>query len=557
MKYLRSLLFPILLSLGAAAFAGPGAHGPGGEHLDDPGSAPASAAGPRLETHSESFELVARLESGTMSVLVDRFETNEPVLGAELEIEAAGRNAKARFDRDRGHYTVDDEGLLGALAQPGQHAVLFTLVAGDESDLLEGTWAVAEAAHGAPPARDWRLLAGTAAAVIALVLLAAIVLRRRRLPRAAVGVAVLLAGVALLPPVQAGPGAHGPGGEHLDEAPAAAPASGLARLPDGSVNVPKMAQRRMEVRTMLAPESEAAATVELPGRIVMDPNAGGRVQPTHGGRIEPGPRGLPIAGQAVRKGEVLAYLRHHAEPYAVASQRSQLAELSAARSTAEQRVARLESLEGTVPRKDIEAARTELMSLVQREGSIAGGIQAREPLLAPVSGVIARADAVSGQVVEARDVLFEIVDPRRVLVEAAVADAALGARLGAARLREAPDLELRLAGVAGSLRDGLLPITFRATARNAASPIAVAVGQPVTVIASLKEKVRGIVLPAASVVRNGTNEPVVWIKVSAERFMPMPVEVRALDAQTVLVVRGLAADNRVVVQGASLIAQIR
>jgi hypothetical protein len=105
----------------------------------------------------------------------------------------------------------------------------------------------------------------------------------------------------------AAPGAHGPNGEHLDAPGTAVNASGLARLPDGSVNVPKLAQRRMAIRTLLAPESEAAATVELPGRVVMDPNASGRVQAVHGGRIEPGPKGLPVAGQAVRRGEVLAW----------------------------------------------------------------------------------------------------------------------------------------------------------------------------------------------------------------------------------------------------------
>ena len=101
------------------------------------------------------------------------------------------------------------------------------------------------------------------------------------------------------------PGAHGPNGEHLD-APQAVNANGLMRLPDGSVNVPMLAQRRMGIRTQIVAASQAQATVELAGRVVMDPNAGGRVQAVHGGRVEAGPRGLPVAGQAVRKGEVMA-----------------------------------------------------------------------------------------------------------------------------------------------------------------------------------------------------------------------------------------------------------
>lgn len=351
----------------------------------------------------------------------------------------------------------------------------------------------------------------------------------------------------------AAPGAHGPGGEHLDSA-AAPSASGLARLPDGSVQVPKLAQRRMAIRTLIAPESEAAASIELPGRVVMDPNAGGRVQTVHEGRVEPGPRGLPTAGQRVRAGEVLAYVRHHPEPFAQANQQAQLAELRAARAVAQQRVTRLQSLEGTVPRKEIEAARAELESLVARERSIAGSLSAREALVSPVSGVIARADVVRGQVVQARDVLFEIVDPTRVLVEATTADTTLVDKVATAALLSAPGVQLQLVGTARSLREGVLPMTFRASGSFVTQ---IAVGQPVTVLVQLRDRVKGFVLPARAVVRNQANEPVVWIKSGAERFIPQPVQYRALDAQRVVVTSGLGADNRVVVEGAALIAQIR
>ena len=363
--------------------------------------------------------------------------------------------------------------------------------------------------------------------------------------------------VAMFPPsAVAAPGAHGPNGEHLD-APTAINASGLMRLPDGSVNVPMLAQRRLGIRTQLTPETQAAATIELSGRVVVDPNASGRVQAIHGGRIEAGPRGLPVAGQAVRQGEVLACVTHHAEPYALANQQAQLAELRSGRELAAQRVQRLQSLEGTVPRKEIEAARAELQSLTAREKSIGASLAAREALLAPVSGVIARADATKGQVVEAREVLFEVIDPARVLVEATTADPSLPARTGQAHLQGVPGVKLQLIGAARSLRDGVLPMTFRAVPEQSDKALPLAVGQPVTVVASLTEQVKGFVLPAQAVVRNSANEPVVWIKSGAERYIPQPVQYRSLDAATVVVTQGLGADNRVVVQGAPLIAQIR
>lgn len=355
----------------------------------------------------------------------------------------------------------------------------------------------------------------------------------------------------------AGPGAHGPNGEHLDAPGSAVNASGLARLPDGSVNVPKLAQRRMAIRTVLAPLSEAAATVELPGRVVMDPNASGRVQAVHGGRIEPGPQGLPVAGQAVRRGDVLAYARHHPEPYALGAQQAKLAELRAQKQLAEQRLQRLEGLEGTVPRKEIEAARTEAASLAERERSIGASLVAREALTAPVSGVIARADLVVGQVVEPRDVLFEVVDPARMLVEATTADAALSAHVAGASLQGVPEVTLRLLGASRSLRDGVLPMTFAVSSTKTTSALPLAIGQPVTVVVRSKERIKGVVLPAQAVVRNPSNEPIVWIKSGAERFIPQPVQFKPLDSSTVVVTQGLSADNRVVVQGAALIAQIR
>ena len=362
-----------------------------------------------------------------------------------------------------------------------------------------------------------------------------------------------LLSLALVATAHAGPGAHGPNGEHLD-APSVSTPDGLARLPDGSVNVPMLAQRRLGLRTLLAVESDAAATVELPARVVMDPNSAGRVQTLIGGKVEPGPKGLPIAGQRVRRGDVLGYVAHHVDPLAAASQQAQLAELRSSRQLAEQRVQRLQSLEGTVPRKEIDAAKLELDSYTARENAIGASLGSKERLVAPVSGVIARADVVNGQVVESKDVLFEVIDPARMLIEASVADVKLSTQLAGATLAGIADWKLQFLGAAGALRDGTLPLTFKATGTGA-TPLAI--GQPVTVVAALTNKVKGIVLPAQAVTRNSANETVVWIKAGAERYIPQPVQVRPLDAQTVVITQGLGADNRVVVQGAPLIAQIR
>jgi membrane fusion protein, heavy metal efflux system len=362
----------------------------------------------------------------------------------------------------------------------------------------------------------------------------------------------MLAATILSCTAVASPGAHGPNGEHLD-APAASASTGLGRLPDGSVNVPKLAQRRMAIRTVMVQEQEHPLTAELNGRVGIDPNAGGRVQAPFAGRIEPGPKGLPMAGQRVEKGQVLVHVHPVAAAIERGNQQAQLADIRANRTLAEQRLKRLESLEGTVPQKEIEAARAELLSLEGRQRAVSGSVSGNETIKAPASGVIATANVLNGQIVEARDVLFEIVDPERMVVEATTTDVALANRIGSASLAGHQGVALTLVGSGRSLRDGALPLTFRASAKN--TPLAI--GQPVTVIASLTEKVKGVALPAQAVVRDQNNLPVVWIKSGAERFIAQPIEFKTLDASTIVATKGLAPENRVVVSGAALINQIR
>lgn len=113
---LNKSLFIILITI-SSAFAAPGAHGPNGEHLDGPaGGHVHSNAGPRIETFTETFEVVGHLEHDELSILIDRYETNEPVLNGKLEVEFNGIKASAKFHEDHGDYAVNDANFLKALA---------------------------------------------------------------------------------------------------------------------------------------------------------------------------------------------------------------------------------------------------------------------------------------------------------------------------------------------------------------------------------------------------------------------------------------------------------
>ena len=349
----------------------------------------------------------------------------------------------------------------------------------------------------------------------------------------------------------------GEGHDHGDEAPAASGGNSPKRQADGSVFLPKPTQRQLELRTVVAEEKSLPKTVELTGRVANDPNTGGKVQPTQAGRIEAGPRGLPQLGQSVRKGETLAVVRASTAAIERANQVAQTAELKANLDQARKRLARLEQLEGTVALKDIDAARAEADSLAQRLAAVSGSVSATEALVAPVSGVIAAAHAMAGQVVNAGDVLFEIVDPARLVVEASAFDTALLSNIAAATASPSAGttVALRFVGAGRTLQDGAIPLQFNTVATKGAVPLAV--NQPVKVFVQTKETVLGYAVPTGAVVKNPSNQDIVWVHTGPEVFEARPVRTVALDGANVSVVSGLKAGDRVVTQGAPLVNQVR
>ncbi|MDP3169082.1 MAG: hypothetical protein Q8M91_01955 [Polaromonas sp.] len=145
----------VVMLAGVPAFAAPGAHGPNGEHLDAPAaSGGAVNAAPRFEAQSDLFEVVGRLQGGELSMLINRFATNEPVLDAKVELESGAAKAQAKFHADLGDYAVDDAAMLKALSLPGDHPLVITVLAGSDADLLDGTLTVSAPAddhgHGLP-----------------------------------------------------------------------------------------------------------------------------------------------------------------------------------------------------------------------------------------------------------------------------------------------------------------------------------------------------------------------------------------------------------------------
>ena len=264
---------------------------------------------------------------------------------------------------------------------------------------------------------------------------------------------------------------------------------------------------------------------------------------------------MAFVGKRVEKGDLLAYLQHHIEAYNKSNLQGEIAELEARIAVQENKLALYRKHPEVIPAVKIVETEGELRALRQKRNELLPTLAEREEIRAPISGIISAGNTVAGQVVDAREVLFEIVDPGRFWVEAIAHDPRVVSNLkkASAILMSGETLPLEFAGAGLALRQQAAPLSFRVTQ---ASPN-LNIGRPVTVILQSTEEAIGIVLPASSVVRVQSGLPAVWIKTDPERFEPRIVRFEQLDGQRVVVSAGLAADMRVVTEGATLLNQIR
>lgn len=363
--------------------------------------------------------------------------------------------------------------------------------------------------------------------------------------RALLLLALLLPGLAL---------AHA-GHDHGD-APAPAPLANLpTRLPDGSVFLPKPAQHLYGIRTEQAHVQQVGGTQELLGEVVADPNASGLLQAPKLGRIHPPAEGLPVLGQQVAAGTLLAWLEPLPDSVDRANQEALLADLDGQIALSRQRLERLQQLRDTAPRQEIEDVNLQLASQQARQAAVARGLTEQQPLLAPVTGVVSQTRLRAGAIVDEHEPLLELVDPARLQVTAYSHDPALAEHLLAASARTAAGaaIGLEFIGTGYRLEAQTLPLQFAIRG----NPPRLALGQPLTVLIETDEPATGVVLPRAAVVRQGGGASLVWVHPAAERFAPRLVQVRPLDAGRVLISAGLEPGERVVTVGAALLNQLR
>ena len=332
------------------------------------------------------------------------------------------------------------------------------------------------------------------------------------------------------------------------------------RRPDGTFLVPKSLQRLFEIRTARAVAADLPVTVTLAGRIVPDRHIEADVEASLLGRIEAPPGGLPVLGDSVTGGQVLAYVIPAVGVVDRTQVRREVAQLTTAIRVETENLEILKQF-SFVPFHDGKIYQSEqrIAGLRRERDALLPMLQTQEVLRAATTGVISVSTAILGAIVHPGDKIFEIVNPNRLWVEALAPDPTVAANAqrvmsASAVTPEGRTLALSFIGTGLAMEQQSAPILFRIDN----PPEGLRVGRPVTVTVQSKSRMQhGLPMTrdALTIGPDGVQE--VWEQTEPEVFLPHVVRIIDLDGQRVLVVDGLKEGAHVVTQGVRLLAQLQ
>ena len=551
------LLVPVLMAL--VLWPTPNAYGHEGHDHGAPLPPVSRTIAPRAEASSNDFEAVVVARGETLVVHLDTFRTNEPVEGAEIEIDATtGLFKPEPIEKEPGSYAV----TAPFITTPGTYDLAITINARGSIEILAATLTIPDMAAKDEASRPaaWlgspalasemqRQLTETSRATWLTIVLSfiagAITTRlfwRRRSPAAhGIVLAVSIASVLAVNPAHADVSSGNIGPDIAQ------------RFADGALFVPKPTQRILAIRTIFTEEREHRRTVELPGRVVPSPNASGLVQASVGGRLFPPEGGFKPLGTRVTAGDVLAFVRPPLSLADATSQAQQARELDQQISIVSRKVERLRAIQQVVAKSQLEDAELELGGLLIRRASLDRAKLEPEALVAPVDGILAAANAVAGQMAEPNAIIFHIIDPAHLWIEALSYEAQV--LLGDARglLPDGRTILLDHAGTGFADRNQAIPVHFSINGGSAG----LRAGQFLTVLATTADIRRGVAVPREAIIRGSNGLWQVFEHSNAERFVPREVRIEPLDGEHVLIIAGIEAGRRIVTTGAELLNQVR
>jgi len=330
-------------------------------------------------------------------------------------------------------------------------------------------------------------------------------------------------------------------------------------FPPGSPQISALVSRKVEPRR--------EALMSFNGRLVWDEDRTVRVFSPLGGRV----RSIAVQlGQPVRAGQALAVVE--APDLGMAQSEARRAEQDDA--LARKSLARVQELydAGVAPAKDLQAAqadaaraaaeRARTQEKLRLYGSASGAVDQRFRLSAPIAGVVVERNVNPGQELRADAQgdkgLFVVSDPAHLWFVLDVAEADIGAvkpgaevQIGATMLG-ADTIAGRITNVADFVDPQTRTVKVRGTVDNAERRVKA----ETYITAQLRVPAsRGFVVPSEAVYLRG-EQHYVFVDAGDGRYVRKPVRLGPTSNGHQVVLDGVAAEERVVVDGSLLLERL-
>lgn len=338
---------------------------------------------------------------------------------------------------------------------------------------------------------------------------------------------------------------------------------------EGGIGFTKEQQWKVDFATAEVVKHPIRAAIAATGTLRARPDGEALLTAPAPGQVQTTGK-FPQLGQAVKKGDILAYLTPRlGGDTDMASLQADARKARVALDLAVRERSRMENLfkDEAVPEKRLlaaraaeESARAEFDAAQGRQGQYGGGAGG-VPLRSPVSGTIADVRVSPGAFVQEGTLLFHIVDRRVLWLELRVPESQ------AARLASPSGATFRVEGVEQGFeiapgKNGRLIATGGAVdAVTRTVPVLFEFAQPderLRIGMAVKAQVFAgaaseVVAVPASAVLDENGVPTVFVMTGGESFERRPVRIGARDGDWLEVVEGLEAGQRVVTRGAYLV----
>lgn len=314
------------------------------------------------------------------------------------------------------------------------------------------------------------------------------------------------------------------------------------------LSVPKDKQFEKKMTTFVAKQVERPKYEVLPAKVLASPTGYAQVHVAQPSRVvADSAYPMPSAGDVVDKDQVIAVIEPLWTSVESVDKRKELYRIEVEIVELEREITRLTVLGAFAPRFKLDFAKTNIeRAKRQKEQILATGL-VRNLMRAPISGILSDSHILPGQVIQPDQPLAEIVNPSSLRIEAYTFDYALAEKIMTSSLKSPSDptqlYPLTLVGLSPKVGDTDQSRHILFSLKENHKDLMI--GMVVEVIVATDSNTKKITIPQSALLKSGKNYSV-FVLAEPELIMAKPIEVGLFFDQSVEILEGLKAGERVV-----------